>query len=364
MTFLTYGLNAAVYFGLSTAAFISFYFAWKNKDWKKIGSSFFLLASTFLILALMNFIWFVTPEPAQIFLGIKVIGTAITAFVLGYIGYKLTKRKEVLFLLFLYLMSLAFIDIGVRQLMMFTLLISYIITSVVFFLLYAFSDAHLKKAGLFGLVFSILSVVYTILSIFEPGVMLYWFIPNAMLFISILFFAFEMMYGQKPHEIDGVKIDGKRKKASTIIYFITYILAVNLTIIIASLAFHEIGHVVVGHLAGCEGGKAIILDLSSVPHAELDCPTGAIFITYLGGLIATIFFGLLFFLARGMAGTYLSYIIWGIGFYLANNDLLAVNIPVLLVRLLMMAGLVLVIYGDANFISLYLEYLRKGAVKS
>ena len=101
-----------------------------------------------------------------------------------------------------------------------------------------------------------------------------------------------------------------------------------------------------------------------MPHAELDCPTGAIFITYLGGLIATIFFGLLFFLARGMAGTYLSYIIWGIGFYLANNDLLAVNIPVLLVRLLMMAGLVLVIYGDANFISLYLEYLRKGAVKS
>ena len=360
MTFLTYGLNGTIYFGLSLASFISFYFAWKNKDWKKIGSSFFLLASTFLTFSLINFIWFATPDSFSTFLEIKAVGTGIISFVLGYIGYKLTKRKEVLFLLFLYVLSFIFLDMGIHQLILFTMMISYIITSVIFFLLYAFSERYLKNAGMFGLFFSFLSFVYLMLSIFEPGIILYWFIPNSMLFVSIIFFALEMLYGDRPHEITGVRIDGKRKKTHTIIYFIAYVIAVNIAIIIATLAVHEVGHVLIGHVAGCEGGKAIILDLSSTPHAELKCPTNAITITYLGGLIATIVFGMLFFFARGMVGTYLSYSIWGIGLYIANNDLLAIGAGNSIVRFLMLTGLVLLIYGDTKFISGYLNYLKSG----
>ncbi|MFH8092886.1 MAG: M50 family metallopeptidase [Candidatus Aenigmatarchaeota archaeon] len=124
---------------------------------------------------------------------------------------------------------------------------------------------------------------------------------------------------------------------------------INITILIATVSIHELGHAFVGKLIGCVNAKAVIYDSSSSnPYTELLCDKN-ISTTYLAGLIFTTLFGLSFMFFDKNSQKALTLIIIGFGILLAALDMVEITGINLMKYVFIFFGLLSLVIGQVIY---------------
>jgi len=122
----------------------------------------------------------------------------------------------------------------------------------------------------------------------------------------------------------------------------------NIGIFLSLLTLHEVGHVFIGMLVGCQSGKAIVFDTSqSGPYAELLCPNVANYnLAYLGSFILTIIFGCIFLLLRDSPESNLFYVVLGFSILFGSLDIVHFTGIPMMQYVFMGSGLIFITFGE------------------
>lgn len=131
-------------------------------------------------------------------------------------------------------------------------------------------------------------------------------------------------------------------------------IGINLTLILAIISIHEIGHVLFGSFVGCRG-KAVVFEFGKdSPYSELVCPASINYgIAYLGGFLTTIAFSLIY-LAND-SQRHLFFILLGFSLLFSASDFYLISRLELSFYLALFSGFTIVILGEY---SLALNYIR------
>jgi len=142
-----------------------------------------------------------------------------------------------------------------------------------------------------------------------------------------------------------------------------YLILLLIIIIFATIAVHEVGHVLLAKYFGCSGGKAVILDLNiGFPYAEFTCPTrigetAAVF----GGLIFTTVLAMLLSLVKEDERN-LSLFVLGFGFVGAAEDIIYLSNNPYLMYLFIVIGTLITVLGIHKFSVEYLAHREHEAL--
>jgi hypothetical protein len=143
------------------------------------------------------------------------------------------------------------------------------------------------------------------------------------------------------------------------------VILLNLTVFFALISIHEISHVVIGNCLGCEYGRAVIFDaksetgitgmLLSKSYTEIVCSNGiSQTLLYLGGLIVTSCFGLMF-LSLKSPGRNMFFIILGLSLVFSSLDIsMAIGIESIVYPVIG-SGFILMIFGEYFIASAYVK---------
>jgi len=122
----------------------------------------------------------------------------------------------------------------------------------------------------------------------------------------------------------------------------------NITIIVAVISIHELGHVLGGKLIGCNEAKVVIFDSSQEgPYTEMVCSnTNNQNIAYLSSLATTTLFGLFFLTFEEKSQKNMFFIILGLGILLAGLDIVAVSGLEIMKYVFIFFGFGIVLFGE------------------
>jgi hypothetical protein len=143
------------------------------------------------------------------------------------------------------------------------------------------------------------------------------------------------------------------------------VILLNLTVFFALISMHEISHVVIGNCLGCEQGRAVIFDansgtgitgmLLSKPYTEILCSNGiSQSLLYLGGLIVTSCFGMLFLFLKS-PGRNMFFVILGLSLVFSSFDIsMAIGIESIVYPVIG-SGFILMVFGEYFIASAYVK---------
>lgn len=129
---------------------------------------------------------------------------------------------------------------------------------------------------------------------------------------------------------------------------ITGMIILNITILIAVLTIHELGHVVGGKIIGCNNAKAIIFDSEKEgPYTELLCEkTENQNIAYLSSLMFTGLFGLSFLAFDNKTQRSMIFVALGFGLLLAGLDIVVITGFEIMKYLFIVSGFAIILFGE------------------
>jgi len=122
----------------------------------------------------------------------------------------------------------------------------------------------------------------------------------------------------------------------------------NIGIILSLLTLHEVGHVFIGMLIGCQSGKAIVFDTSQPgPYAELLCANVVNYhLAYLGSFIFTIIFGSIFLLLKESPERNLFYVVIGFSILFGSLDIIYFTGIPMMQYVFMGLGIMFITFGE------------------
>lgn len=129
---------------------------------------------------------------------------------------------------------------------------------------------------------------------------------------------------------------------------ITGMIILNITILIAVLTIHELGHVIGGRIIGCNDAKAVIFDSEKEgPYTEMACEkTEKQNIAYLSSLVFTGLFGLSFLAFDSKTQRSMIFVALGFGILLAGLDIVVITQLEIMQYIFVMLGFVLMVFGE------------------
>ncbi len=353
-------LNSISYIAI---AFISscflFVLGQKNRPENKIRTSAGVIGFFYTILGIVNLCWaldILNPSQED-FILMHFMITIITSIIMLYMIYKITANRNLIYLLLLYIAAIFAINFSLNYFFLFTVSLSYLLMVIVFLELVIISKLYLKKAGIAGLAYSVLSMII-ILDIYKGNNSydLVWFIPNIGLIFVLYYIMKDIRYLGILKEYTRNKINNKILLIEKISRFILFIITITGFIFLSTIALHEMGHAIAAQYYGCEHTKAVIYDVINAPHTEIFCGSdyNETIIT-LAGFFATITTGLLFFLAGGRFTSILSYIILGLSLIISNSDLSELGLSSNIIAAISIAGLIIMVIATIKLSIYYIK---------
>jgi hypothetical protein len=149
-------------------------------------------------------------------------------------------------------------------------------------------------------------------------------------------------------------------------YLVLYLVILNIIIIMASVALHELGHLSVGLFIGCQGEGVTVNNLlnPNIPgiYTALSCPSSVehhlAFFLGISGFVFLIPFGLAFLIIRNKPERNLALVIIGFSLILAGLDLLLVMPQNIVVYIALAISIALMCTGEIFLVTDYLDYHR------
>ncbi|MDD5086539.1 MAG: hypothetical protein PHV16_02190, partial [Candidatus Nanoarchaeia archaeon] len=236
-------MNGVILAAVSVICFYGFLVWYTKKSLSVVGKIIFISGISFLVYSLVNFIWAfgaISPYESD-FIFIGGLFNVITASLLLVIIYNFVDDKNLLYLLFLFILTVFAMPSNINMFFSILSFISCSIIAIASFDLFLISEKLMRKIGMFLILFSFLSIL--ILIIFKNNLSaIIWFLPNIVLFI--VFFLFVKNIEAWGSNQNTEKIS-KKKKASYPLLFIKFVVFVSLITILSLLStivIHELGH--------------------------------------------------------------------------------------------------------------------------
>lgn len=231
--------------------------------------------------------------------------------------------------------------------------LAYYLAAISFFVLYSLTERPLQHAGFFGLLAVFL---FTFIALLSPTVPELVIVPLLLLAVSFSFFlrhglTFDRLAPQ-PKLTEGTGV------WKSFAFLLSYIILLNLAVFTTGIGLHEAGHLVVGNLIGCTGGKIVLVDLTIAtpgPYTEISCPRD-VFTAFLAlsGYPFVVIFGAIFLLLRRFPERNFGLVLFGLSLTLSGVDLLLLTSSLLLIYGLMLVGTVTIMLGEMRLINDYL----------
>ena len=320
-------INGMSYLAVSILAFYAFlYFYNKGRAQQRIGSiigvnGIFYLIFSFL---LMSWLFGLLNPIEEDFLIMTFALTSASSVLLLYLVYKITSNRNLIYLFILYLVTVFSIILSLSSFFLFSMLASYLLMVIVFLDVIFYSNYHLKRAGVFGLVYVLFCTLFLALDFFNfDYVSLPWFIPGIFMFL-VLYFIFKDVKELKI--LKDIKPKSRKNfilgSAEVYIKFMIFIVSISSFIFISTISVHELGHVMVAKFYECEHTKAVIYGIMGAAHTEIQCSSyyNNTLLT-LSGLFSTLAISLIFFLTGGGFTKRLSFLILGFSLLIMYGDL-------------------------------------------
>ena len=241
--------------------------------------------------------------------------------------------------------------------------ISYYIAGMAFFVIYDSSSTKTADAGivgLFGCFLGILTVMFAFpAATVVQALVTFIFLAAFMHFLKSGIIQSHMVMPSKMDMLEENEDRGLRKVMLPFAYIFCYALLLNVAVFMATVGLHEGGHLLVGNLLGCEGGKIVLVDMlkpdSIGPYTEMRCPENIqLYALGLSGFALAIPFGLFFLLLRMFPEKNFFYVVIGMSIVLAGIDVLLVIPDWLASSVMLLAGALLVCVGEVFLINDYI----------
>lgn len=152
-----------------------------------------------------------------------------------------------------------------------------------------------------------------------------------------------------------------KKITKAYLYLLIYLILLNISVVSATLFFHEAGHFFVGDYLGCRNIKIVLFDSSLFnTYTELNCPLNApLLLLELGGFLFTIPFSLFFLLLlNGFPEKYFFWVILGFNLLISLADLTYFIKAFIFILSFTILGTILVIIGENLLINKFLIFYK------
>ena len=355
-------LNGISLAAIAVICFYGFLLWYINRHRSTAGKIIGVSGILFLIYSFLNLIWgigIISPIETD-FMLLGGLFNIISAALFVVIVYNFISDKNLVYVLFLFLLTALAMPSNINMFFCIISFVSYAIMAIASFDLFLLSDKLLRKAGIFSLFYSLISI-FLLITVSMGSSEIISFLPNIILFIVFLLFVEDI-------ENWGPKQKKKlRPKKRQIIYpflfikFIIFIFFVTVFALFSTIVMHEMGHFIAGQYYGCERNRAVIYDISELPHTEMIC-TGYYndTIITLAGIFLPIIIALIFFLTNTGFTTDLSYLIFGFSLIIPSIDLESLNVSQSSIFLVILSGFVILIYGIVRLSTGYVK--QKGGL--
>jgi hypothetical protein len=357
------GLIGYVIFGISVIVFV------QNRR-KNLASSvlFLLMGITFLGMGCINTLAVFGLNPwisNQIFQLHTLLWSVIFTLVLSKISH--LKRMDFLIIVMLFSLVSVLFSFG-GSVFYIIMPLSFYLAGMSFFVMFDSKNPRTRNAGLMGLAGCLIGIIASAFGA-DAGNLI-WVLVNFAFMVSFSSFINTDLGSAKlevPSRIEMIE-EGK-PRYSSFAYIICYVLLINLVVFVASLGLHEMGHIVVGNVLGCEGGKIVLLDLLKPsmpgPYTEMICPLKTSpQLLGVSGFSILVPFGLAFLILRKFPERNLAIVICGLAVVIGGLDLMMVVNSQAVQGLSLILGIVIICIGELRLIDEYIGITKRKQVGS
>src|SRR3989338_3719793 len=344
-------LNGASFAAVAGLSFYSFYSLYSRGSAEfKMSRALAVMGIFYFLMGVINFLWaFGILAPSGFdFALMNLVLSVVTSVIIIYISYKIAAKKNLIYLLFLFMAAIFAVNFRIKSFFIFSMAISSLLLVIAFVDLAFYSNYHLRRAGFFGLFYAGMLMLYIALSytLFESFRLL-WLLPNIAMFLVVRSFYLDVS------NLGIHSLDLKIRKSSSTLHLVTlffrfaiFLVSVMGFMVLSTIALHEFGHAIAAQYYGCEHTKAVIYDVLGSPHTEIICSSyyNDMVIT-LGGLMATFVVGAVFLIAGSEFTTLLSIIIFGLSLLISYGDLSELGISGNILAALMILSLIVISFG-------------------
>src|SRR3989344_4895216 len=149
---------------------------------------FFLNGASFAAVAGLSFYSFYSlySRGSADFAMMNLVLSVVTSVIIIYISYKIAAKKNLIYLLFLFMAAIFAVNFSIKSFFIFSMAISSLLLVIAFVDLAFYSNYHLRRAGFFGLFYAGMLMLYIALSytLFESFRLL-WLLPNIAMFLVV-----------------------------------------------------------------------------------------------------------------------------------------------------------------------------------
>src|SRR3989344_2848871 len=257
--------------------FISFFLAFSffkhyNKPYINRATNWFSLSIFgYIALMIISFLWFlgILAYSAGDFLFIYSSALILETLVFFKLTYLFTKRKILIYLLGLYIISLISLLFFFSHYSFLSLVISFFI---IFILSLNFISApkECKRLGYLTLIYSCFSFLFILASFLWLNNYSFFSIISNLLFLTfVIFFLKDISYF--PFKVEDRQVIKKRNYSLLFVKYFIFIIVLTSLVLISTVGIHEFGHVIASRLYGCES-KVIVYEFGEYPYTEILCP--------------------------------------------------------------------------------------------
>jgi hypothetical protein len=264
------------------------------------------------------------------------------ALIFYFFTVSLKKSKLTHAVLIMYLVGLFLVFLSPLNFQIFALIISLFFMLLTLLNLIEHKDEVISKVGYVSLIYSGLAIIMFFLLFFRTDLdLLFISIAN----LAFLPFAYYLSHSFSPYSVSEEK---EVKEKSIILMFIKYfifITAFTNILLISTLGFHELSHVAVARLYGCDA-KAVFFEKNIYPYSEITCEsTLGMNIIALAGPILPILCALLLFFVEKSITRASALMVIGFNLTAAYSDFKEVHISGSIILVFTLLGVILLLLG-------------------
>jgi hypothetical protein len=156
-----------------------------------------------------------------------------------------------------------------------------------------------------------------------------------------------------------------KKITRVYVHLLFYLIALNISVVSATLFFHEAGHFFIGEYLGCKNIKIVLFDSSIFnTYTEMNCPPAApLLLLELGGFLFTIPLSLFFLLfLNGFPEKNFFWVILGFNLLIGLADLTYFIKAFIFIFSFTILGTILIIIGENLLIDRFLIFYKNKLV--
>jgi hypothetical protein len=351
-------INFIICLAVALLLFFNFFKQRNNKKTRKIVNYLSCIGILYFLVSIFCFLWLLNSAGYMLpgyqeddFVFIYSLTVLIQSIFLFMIAYSFSANSKMFyFLLFYIIIFLSFFSSVFNFLYLF-LTTSFLLTLLLFLSLLSRHE-ECRISSYFGIFYSVISLLFSILLLFRIGNIFIFSIISNLVFFAFFFIFIKNIKKYPCAAGRSAKAYGQNKLLSFLRYFV-FILVLTNFVFIATIAIHELGHLAVSKFYGCQDVRIVY---EREIYTQVSCGSALNNnILLLGGVLLPLLIAAVLFIVDGKFIKDISLLVVGFDLMASHKDLLDMGFSWNIVLLSLIAGALFLIAGIAMLIRSRLE---------